>query len=159
MEDNKKLLPYLKRMVFDTLILLLCFSCRHHGIEEYSILNKIDTDVELLLYFTGDPFDGNISEQYIILSGEYVKFLTMQTDDRGGFGPRYFIDRVDSVKLRIVGEDFFAAQWFSSGVFKYAAGYETLPDFFRTGSWSGKNIIQHGGSHAEYRFNLKLHGE
>jgi hypothetical protein len=159
MEDKSILQRYLLSLGFSITLILTSLSCGYEGIGEYSFLNNLDTDVELMLYMSDDPFDGKVNSQYIVPTNDYVKFVTLQTDQRGGFGEEYFIDRIDSAKLRIEGEELFVATWRSMGDFEYAEGFESLPDFFAYNNWGGRNKIQHGGSHAEYRFTLKLQDE
>jgi hypothetical protein len=159
MDANKKLTQYLQHLVFS--LLAICFmlftSCEQEVIAEYSFLNKLEEDIELFIYVRNDSFEGKVNHLYNISKGGYVKFITLKTNDRSGFGEKYFIERLDSVKLRVAGDDFFIAVWRAIDEFEYADGYESLPDFFAYNNWDGVgNRIQHGGSHAEYRFTLQL---
>lgn len=151
MEEKMKLKRYLTTLGFSLLMVITYQSCKYNIIEDYSFLNKLDNDVELMLYMSGDPFEGKVSSQYMVPSGEYVKFVTLQTDERGGFGQEYFCHQLDSAKLRINGEDKFIAIWRNGQEAEYAPGYEMKWNFFC--EWW--EIIQHGGSHAEYRYWLE----
>jgi hypothetical protein len=152
MEEKMKLPQYLHILGFSLLMLLASVSCRYNVIAEYSFLNKLESDVELLLYMSNDPFNGKVSSQYIVPSGDYVKFVTLQTDEREGFGQEYFCHQLDSAKLRINGDTEYIATWRNGEEAEYISGYEMKWNFFC--EWWEK--IQHGGSHAEYRYWLEL---
>jgi len=152
MEDNKKLLRFLRISGFSLLLAFSLTSCRDYGLEEYSFLNKLDNDVELLLYMSNDVFDGKVSSNYIIPSGDFVKFITLKPVDRDGFGQNYFCNQLDSVKLKMVGVNEFVAIWRFGKEPEYLYGYRMKWNFFC--EWW--EIIQHGGSHAEYRYWLEL---
>ncbi|ASB50739.1 hypothetical protein [Alkalitalea saponilacus] len=152
MDANKKLQRYLPILGFSLLMVVVNISCKYNVIAEYSFHNKLESDVELLLYMSGDPFKGKVYSQYIIPSGEYVKFIMLQTDKRDGFGQEYFCHQLDSAKLRINGDNEFIATWRNGEEAEYTSGYEMKWNFFC--EWWEK--IQHGGSHAEYRYWLQL---
>ncbi|NHB69545.1 hypothetical protein [Perlabentimonas gracilis] len=158
MGANRELQRYLQNLGFKLLVVLQIFitSREREVIAEYSLLNKLDKEIELFLYMSNDPFEGEVNESYIIPKEDYVKFVSLKTNDRSGFGEKYFIERIDSAKLKIEGYESFVAIWRSMDDFEYAEGFESLPDFFAYNNWGGRNKIQHGGSHAEYRFTLKL---
>jgi hypothetical protein len=152
MKEKMKSPQYSLILGFSFLLLSACLSCKHNIIAEYSFLNKLNIDVELYLYIKEDAFKGEVKDNYLIPSGEYVHFVKMQTDDRGGFGDEFFCNQLDSVKIKVIGEDGFIAIWRDGHEPVYQSGYEMKWNFFC--EWWEK--IQHGGSHAEYRYWLEL---
>jgi hypothetical protein len=152
MDANWKLQQYLKILGFSLLVSFVCISCEYHNIVDYSFLNKLDRDVELFLYKKEEVTDDKLKENYLIHSGDYIFFTSLETHERSAPQLYDFCNMLDSAKLRIVGEENFIAIWRNGEEAEYASGYEMKWNFFC--EW--REIIQHGGSHAEYRYWLEL---
>ncbi|ASB50726.1 hypothetical protein CDL62_17090 [Alkalitalea saponilacus] len=157
MEEQLKLGQFLKLLGFKVLFILALtsYSCNPESTAEYSFENKLEDDIELYLYFHKDAFNKRVKNHYIIERNDVVNFLKLSTKEKGGFGREYFCKQIDSAKIKINGEDRFIAIWRQSQEPEYIKGYEMKWDFIC--GWSG--TIQHGGSHAEYRYILELQDE
>jgi hypothetical protein len=152
MEDKMKSMPFLPLLGFSLLLVLFITlaSCGKRAIEDYSFLNELEEDVELYLYIGHERYSRKITPYHLVLKGEGVKLLTVETNDRGGAGYDYFHWLVDSAKVRIHGQEQFIAVWRQNGAYDLAEGYEALLDFYV--DWI--IIKQHAGNHAEYAYRL-----
>ena len=64
MDANRKLQRYLQNLGFKLLVVLQIFitSCEREVIAEYSLLNKLYKEIELFLYMSNEPFEGEVNE-------------------------------------------------------------------------------------------------
>ncbi|ASB50741.1 hypothetical protein CDL62_17080 [Alkalitalea saponilacus] len=154
--------------VFRLSIIAFCcsifYACDHEVIAEYSFVNKLEKEVEVRFYFQEIVFDMRVDSIFSVKSNESVLLLRNKfKSSEEGFPPQggssYFIDLIDSAKVKYIDEEGYIAIWRGFSDYEYASGYESLRDFYSDGgdAWSGVgNRIQHGGSHAEYRYILEL---
>jgi hypothetical protein len=154
MDANRKLPQFLQILGFSLVFLMLIgmASCRYHVIAEFSFHNKLNEDVELYLYVNQKDYSQKIPPYSMILKDDNVTLISLESSDRDGFGGDYFHQLVDSAKVKIHGQEFYIAIWRQNKDAELAEGYESLKDFYKY--WS--KIHQHGGSHAEYAYTLKL---
>lgn len=153
-----KSMPFLPLWGFSILIILLFMlvSCKFHLIADYSFRNELEEDVELYLYISHKYYSQKIGPYHLIPAGTAVKLLTKESNDReDSFGHDYFHRLIDSVRVKISGQEYFIAVWRQDGVYDLAEGYETLHDFYNSWPW----VYQHAGTHAEYEYSLKLKEE
>jgi hypothetical protein len=134
---------------------IISFSCEYHNISDYSFLNKLDKEVELFLYKKEKVVVDRFSDSYVIPSGDYIFFTTLETYERSAPQERDFCNMLDSAMLRIAGEEDFIAIWRNGQEAEYAPGYEMKWNFFC--EWY--EVINHSGNHGEYRYWLELADE
>ncbi|ASB50735.1 hypothetical protein CDL62_17050 [Alkalitalea saponilacus] len=119
---------------------------------DYSFENKLKDEVRLTLYSSGSNIKG--TKDYNIVEGGIIMLVSLKTCDRDGFGD-VIGNEVDSAKVVLSDSSKVIAIWRASGEHFLSESYENLPDFFDWWYWE-ENRIQHGGSHAEYRYILEL---
>lgn len=149
-------MPFLPPLGLNLLLVLFLFmaSCGKRLIEEYSFRNELKEDVELYLYVGSENYSQKIAPYHLVLMGDSIKLLTVETNDRGGVGPDYFHKLVDSAMVKIHGQEKHIAVWRQGAEPELAEGYEDLPDFYFYNYWP--KIHQHAGNHAEYAYSLTL---
>jgi hypothetical protein len=171
MEIVYKLKQHLLRKAFRlgmvAFLWIIVYACDKESIADFSFVNRLDQEVEVQFYFEENSYSGIVDSIYRIKSQQSVLLIRNQyKTSEEGFPPlgssSYFIDFMDSVKVRYVGEETYIAVWRDFDDYEYASGYESLRNFYSDGgdAWSGvENRIQHGGSHVEYRYILELRDE
>lgn len=130
----------------------LISGCCYNVQADYSFHNHLKEDVQLFVYASGPNLSEN--KTYLIKSGDYAMLASLKTCDKGGFGD-VIAQEVDSARLVLKDSETVIAIWRNSNENYIHTKYQHIPDFFDWWTWE-QNRLQHGGSHAEYRYMLKL---
>lgn len=146
----------LVRVVFSFLLFsVIAYSCKYpKSTADCLITNHFSDSVEVTIFSDDKDFQSNYCTRWKMASNDTIKLATLSTNDRGGIKLRRYINRMDSVSVRLINGLTPVITWRNNLEYTIAQGFETVPDWYDLRTWEEEGFYNTDRNDDVFRYVL-----